>query len=171
MNVLASMNWADWTILAIVAISSLISIKRGFVKEAISLAIWVAAFFVAVAFHERLAVLLSEYVSAASLRYVLSYALLFIATLIVGAMINHLVAELVKMTGLSGTDRLLGVGFGLVRGMVIVMAVLILVPLAVPVQEDLWWHQSLLIPQLLLMEQWCKETFSFVVSAVSNLIP
>ena len=165
------MNWADWTIFAVLALSSLISIKRGFLKEAISLAIWVAAFFIAVAFHERLAVLLNDSIDSASIRYVLSFAILFVATLIVGAMVNHLIAELVKMTGLSGTDRMLGVAFGLTRGLVIVMAILILAPMAVPVEQDRWWHQSMLIPQLLLMEQWCKETFSVVVGAVRGFFP
>jgi membrane protein required for colicin V production len=164
------MNWADWTIIAILVISSLISVKRGFVKEAISLVIWVAAFFVAVALHEQLAVLLSQWISSASIRYVISYALLFIATLMVGAMVNHLIAELVKMTGLSGTDRLLGTVFGLARGLIIVMAILILVPMAIPVEQDAWWHQSQLIPQLLLMEQWCKETFSMIVATVRGFI-
>jgi len=164
------MNWADWTIIAILVISSLISIKRGFVKEAISLVIWGVAFFVAVGFHEQLAVLLSQWVSSASIRYVLSYALLFVATLMVGAMINHLIAELVRLTGLSGTDRLLGTVFGLARGLVIVMAILILAPMAVPVEQDLWWQQSTLIPQLLLMEQWCKETFSVIVASLRSFL-
>lgn len=164
------MNWADWTIVAILVISSLISIKRGFVKEAISLVIWAVAFFVAVGFHEQLAVLLSQWVSSVSIRYLLSYALLFVATLIVGAMINHLIAELVRLTGLSSTDRLLGTVFGLARGLVIVMAILILAPMVVPVEQDLWWQQSTLIPQLLLMEQWCKETFSLIVATLRSFL-
>ncbi len=164
------MNWADWVILAIVTVSSLISLKRGFVKEAISLAIWVTAFIVATAFHERLAVLLRDYVSSGSLRYVVSYAVLFVATLVVGAMINHLVGELVRMTGLSGTDRLLGMVFGVARGVVVVMAILILLPMALPVEQDLWWHQSAAIPKLLLMEQWCKDTFAQLLSVANGWV-
>ncbi|WP_101759533.1 CvpA family protein [Oceanicoccus sp. KOV_DT_Chl] len=157
------MNWADWTIVSIITISSLLSIKRGFVKEAISLAIWALAFFISVAFHERLAVLLEDLITSPSLRYLLSFAVLFAATLVVGAMVKYLVGELVKMTGLSGTDRLFGMAFGFVRGVIIVMALLILSPMAVPVNNDGWWQQSLLIPHFLLIEHWCKDSFSFLL--------
>ncbi len=164
------MNWADWTIVAIIGVSCLISIKRGFVKEAISLAIWALAFFVAVTFDERLAVLLKDSVESASLRFVISFAALFAATLIVGSMVNYLLGELVKITGLSGTDRLFGMAFGLARGVIIIMAILILLPMAFPVQQDEWWQQSLLIPHFLLMEQWCKDTFAFLLEWFGRLL-
>lgn len=157
------MNWADWTIVVIIALSCVLSIKRGFVKEAISLGIWALAFFVSVGFHERLAVLLSDTVATASLRYLLSFAALFAATLLVGSMVKYLLGELVKMTGLSGTDRLFGMVFGVARGVIVVMAILILAPMAFPFDQDAWWQQSLLIPQFLLIEHWCKDTFSMLL--------
>lgn len=163
------MNWADWIVAAIIGFSCLISIKRGFVKEAISLAIWALAFFVAVAFDDRLAVLLQGLVDSASLRFALSFAILFVATFIVGSMVNYLLGELVRMTGLSGADRLLGMAFGLARGVIIVMAILILLPMAFPVNQDSWWHQSILIPQFLLLEQWCRDSFAFLLELVSRL--
>lgn len=165
------MNWADWSIVTIIAISSLISIKRGFVKEAISLAIWGLAFFVAVAFHERLAALLHDTITSVSLRYILSFTALFAATLVVGSMVNYLLGELVKMTGLSGTDRLFGMAFGLARGVIVVMALLILAPMAFPVDQDTWWQQSLLIPQFLLIEQWCKDLFALLLDLFRRLMP
>jgi membrane protein required for colicin V production len=164
------MNWADWVIVAVIGISSLISIKRGFVNEAISLAVWGLAFFVAVAFHERFAVLLQDFIEAASIRYMAAFGALFAATLIVGSMIKYLLGELVKITGLSGTDRLLGTAFGLSRGVIIVMAILILLPMAFPVDQDLWWQQSSLIPQFLLIEHWCKDTFTLIVDFVVGII-
>lgn len=165
------MNWADWTIVVIVAISSLISIKRGFVKEALSLAVWALAFFVSVAFHEKMAVLLQGAIESVSLRYLAAFASLFVASFVVGAMVKHLLAELVKMTGLSGTDRLFGMAFGLARGVIVVMAILILLPMAFPVQQDVWWQQSLLIPQFLLIEHWCKDTFALVTHFIAGLLP
>ncbi len=164
------MNWADWTIIAIIGVSSLISITRGFVKEAISLAIWGLAFFVAVAFHERLAVLLQDTVQSASLRYMISYSALFVATFIVGAMVKHLIGELVKITGLRGTDRLFGMVFGVIRGGIIIMALLILLPMGFPVEQDIWWQQSLLIPHFLLVEQWSIDTFNVIVNFVTGLL-
>ncbi|MFT5580122.1 MAG: membrane protein required for colicin V production [Paraglaciecola psychrophila] len=163
------MNWADWTIVAIVGISSLISLTRGFVREAISLAIWALAFFIALSFHERLAVLLQDSVQSASLRYILSFAALFVATLIFGSMVKYLLAELVKVAGLRSTDRLLGTVFGLGRGIIIVMALLLLLPMVIPVDEDVWWQQSLLIPEFLLLEQWSRDTFSALLEFFSTI--
>ena len=163
------MNWADWTIVAIVGISSLISLTRGFVREAISLAIWALAFFIALSFHERLAVLLQDSVQSASLRYILSFAALIVATLIFGSMVKYLLAELVKVAGLRSTDRLLGTVFGLGRGIIIVMAILLLLPMVIPVDEDVWWQQSLLIPEFLLLEQWSRDTFSALLEFFSTI--
>jgi membrane protein required for colicin V production len=164
------MNWADWTIVVIIALSSVLSIKRGFVKEAISLAIWALAFFVAVGFHERLAVLLQSSIESASLRYLISFGSLFAATLIVGSMVKYLLGELVKMTGLSGTDRLFGMVFGMARGVIVIMAILILAPMAFPFDQDQWWQQSMLIPQFLLIEHWCKDTFSLLLQWSGRLL-
>lgn len=161
-------NWADWVLLAIIGVSSLISIKRGFFKEAISLVVWALAFFVAVTFNERLAVLLEEAIATASIRHLVAFGALFALTLIVGSMVNYLFSELVKMTGLTGTDRALGMVFGLARGVIIVMAVLIFLPMIVPVQQDAWWRDSVLIPEFLLMETWCRDTFSQLMNWVGS---
>lgn len=151
------MNWADWMILAILLVSSVISIYRGFVKEALSLAVWILAIFVAMWFDDRLAPLLSGVSDTPSVVHSLSFALLFVGTLIVGAMVNYLISQLVKMTGLTGTDRLLGMVFGLARGLVVVMALLIWLPHFLPVTEDPWWNESTLIPQFLSFEGWSKQ--------------
>jgi len=163
------MNWADWVILAILVVSSLISIKRGFVKEALSLANWVLAFFVAVAFRDVLSSLLSSYIATPSLRDMVSFAALFAATLIVGAMVNNLIAEIVRITGLSGTDRTFGMLFGMLRGFVIVMAIVLFLPLLLPVNEDSWWKESLLIPHLLELEGWCRTITSEVALLFSKI--
>lgn len=157
------MNWADWTIVGIVSVSALISIKRGFVKEALSLLVWIAAFVIALLFGHRLSLLLTDLISTPSLREIAAFALLFAATLIVGAMVNYLVGELVRMTGLSGTDRLFGMVFGLARGVLVVLAIVILLPSVVPVDSDPWWQESLLISQLLTFEGWAREAASATV--------
>lgn len=165
------MNWADWAIVAIIGISSLISIKRGFVKEAISLVKWALAFFIAVAFADRMALLMTDLVDSASLRFLISFIVLFALTLVVGSMVVYLLGEVVRMTGLSGTDRLFGMVFGLARGVIVVMALLILLPMAFPVRQDEWWQQSILIPQFSFMEQWCRDTFAQLLRLISDLLP
>jgi membrane protein required for colicin V production len=151
------MNWADWTILAILAVSSLISLKRGFVKEALSLAVWVVAFVVAMTFRDQLATLLVNSIATPSVRDMVAFGILFAATLIVGAMVNYLIGELVRMTGLSGTDRLFGMIFGMARGVIVVMAVLLLVPPVIPIDKDPWWQQSSLIPHFMSLEAWSRQ--------------
>jgi hypothetical protein len=79
------MTWADWTIVGVLVLSALISIKRGFVKEALSLATWVAAVIIAIIFADRLAVLLEDHIATPSVREMAAFALLFVATLLVGA--------------------------------------------------------------------------------------
>lgn len=151
------MNWADWIILGIVLISSLMSLRRGFVREAISLATWVAAFIVGRLFYEVLAEIISGYFDASpSVYQLIAFLVLFIATLIVGNLIGSLVGSLVKLTGLSATDRVLGVGFGALRGGLVVVIMLVLLKMT-PVIEDPWWRESQLIPHFLVMEAWSRD--------------
>lgn len=148
------MNHADWIIVAIVAISGLISLWRGFVREALSLVIWMAAISIALFFSDMLSAHLSVWIGTPSLRKVASFVLLFVATLIVGGIVSHIIAALVKMTGLTGTDRVLGMVFGVARGLLVVLALLILVPPIVPINQDAWWIESSLIPHFLMMQDW-----------------
>ncbi|WP_444930304.1 CvpA family protein [Microbulbifer sp. SSSA002] len=151
------MNWADWTILAVVGISTLIGLSRGFIKETLSLLTWIAAFIVAMMFRDQLAPMLSNLVDTPSLQMIAAFAILFIGTLLAGAGINMMLAAFVEATGLSGTDRVLGMAFGLVRGAIVVIALLILAPALVPVEQDSWWNQSVLIPHFLEFEGSARE--------------
>ncbi len=154
------MNWADWTIIGILAVSGLISIKRGFVKEALSLAIWVAAAVISIMFRNQLGALLVDLIDTPSLRPTAAGAMLFIGTLLVGGLVSYLVGELIKITGLSSTDRLLGMFFGLSRGAIIVMVILLFAPKIIPIDQDPWWQQSRLIPEFLAFEDWSRATAS-----------
>lgn len=81
---------------------------------------------------------------------------MFVATLLVGAMVNYLIGELIRVTGLSGTDRFLGMAFGAARGALLVVVAVGLLSLG-PVQQDSWWQQSRLVPQFLLVADWSKN--------------
>lgn len=163
------MNWADWAICAIIALSALISLQRGFVKEALSLAVWFAAIVVSMLFHQNLQVLLADFIQISSLRQIAAFAILFFITLIVGSMVNHLIAAIVKATGLSGTDRLLGTVFGVLRGAMLVLVILILMPAIVSIEQDDWYKQSIVIPKFLLMEAWARDTSVAVINWVTEV--
>ena len=136
--------WVDFIILGVIGISALISLWRGFLKEVISLVAWVAAFFIAIVFVDEGATLLAPHISVPSVRMAVAFGSLFLITLFIGGLINLLVAMLVKSTGLSGTDRVLGIIFGVLRGVVIV-AVLVLLAGLTPIPNDPWWDQSLFL--------------------------
>ena len=150
------MLWIDILIIGIIALSAIISLVRGFVQEAFSLATWVAAFWVAWFAFRPLAATMEGWIDVPSIRLGVAYGLLLLTVLILGAVINHFMRLLVLSTGLSGTDRLIGVFFGAARGAVVV-AILILLAGLTPFPEDHWWHESLLIPYFQEMAQWLKQ--------------
>ncbi|ODQ01730.1 MULTISPECIES: CvpA family protein [unclassified Salinivibrio] len=147
------MIWIDYLILGVIGFSALVSVIRGFVKEALSLVIWFGAFFVASQFYPQLAVYLTN-IQDAVIRNGTAIALLFIATLIVGAVVNYVIAQLVHKTGLSGTDRVLGIVFGSVRGVLIVAAVLFFLDAFTSVSKTQAWGQSELIPNFAVVIEW-----------------
>jgi membrane protein required for colicin V production len=161
---------ADTGIVAIVAISGLISLIRGFVKEAMSLVIWVAAFVIAMTFSEAASALLVNFIELASLRQLGAWGGLFVGTLLVGAVVNFLLGKLVTSTGLGGTDRTLGLVFGVFRGLLVVLAVVIALPKAIPVEQDPWWQESTLIPIFQSFEGWGREAATDIKNLLTGWI-
>lgn len=159
------MVWIDYAILAVIGISALISLVRGFVKEAVSLIVWISAFFVASTFYLNLSTLLTN-ISDQLLRNAASIAILFISTLILGALVNYVIGQLVSKTGLSGTDRVLGIVFGALRGVLIIAAVLFFMDAFTPASTSSWWQNSQLVPEFTLIVEWffeyLKQSSSFL---------
>jgi membrane protein required for colicin V production len=138
------MVWVDYLIIGIIFLSSIISVVRGFIKEVLSLASWALSIWVALMFYPQVATLLNDYISTPSIRIFTAFFALFIVTLILTALVNHLISQLVEKTGLTGTDRALGVIFGILRGAAIV-TLLVLIAGATPMPYDNWWQNSLLL--------------------------
>ncbi|MBZ0333611.1 CvpA family protein [Marinobacter sp. AL4B] len=153
-----SLIWIDWVIIALISVSTLISLKRGFVREALSLVTWVGAFIIARTFHPQMQALLESSVETPLVRLVAAFAILFFGTLIVGAIVNNLIGHLIRATGLSATDRVLGMGFGLLRGVVVVI-VGIAFTRYTPLAQDTWWQSSVMIDRLAVVEDWSRRTF------------
>jgi len=159
------MVWIDYAIIAVIGVSTLISLLRGFAKEAMSLVVWFAAFFVASQFYQDLAVYLTQ-MQDEMLRNGVAIAILFVATLILGALVNYLLGQLVDKTGLSGTDRVLGLCFGTLRGALIVSALLFFMDAFTGAPNTDWWQSSQLVPEFGVVIQWffdyIENTSSFV---------
>jgi membrane protein required for colicin V production len=150
------MTWFDYSIIAVIAISALISLLRGFVKEAMSLGVWVLAFWVSFSFFRDLAPRLAGWVDTPSVRLGLAFAILMIVILMVGGLLTFLVGKLVEHTGLSGSDRVIGMVFGAARGVLLVSALVLLAGLT-PFPNDPWWQDSVLPPYFEELALWLRD--------------
>lgn len=138
------MNWIDWAVLAVIALSAAVGLIRGFVKEAVSTIMLVAAFWVAGQFYPQMATHITG-VKDEMLRNGLAMFILFIITLLVGAAISHLIGKIVNTVGLTGTNMVLGVIFGALRGILIV-AVIVHGLSLFSLTKTIDWNSSQLIP-------------------------
>lgn len=150
------MQWPDYAILAVIAISTLVGALRGFVKEVFSLLVWAAAFAVAYHFSGDVAALMEDAVSLPSARMAMGFTGLFVAVLLVGGLLNYLLGRLIESTGLSATDRLLGGVFGAARGLALVVAVLLVAGFT-PIPADPWWQESQTIGRLMPLVDWAAN--------------
>jgi len=150
------MQYADYVVLAIIAISILVGAIRGFIKEVFSLLVWAAAFLIAFQYSGDLAMQLQDQIELPSVRTSLAFAGLFVAVLLVGGLLTYLLGELVAKTGLSGTDRLLGGVFGGLRGLALVLALMLVAGLT-PIPQDPWWQESRAIQSLMPLAEWVTQ--------------
>jgi membrane protein required for colicin V production len=174
---ISKLIWVDYGIIGVLCLSMLISVVRGFVRECLSLIVWIVAVAVALLFSDSTAVFLTSYVTVPSVRLILAFAGLFLITLVLGGLVNYLVGTLVEKTGLSGTDRVIGIVFGLLRGIAVVTVLVLLAGLT-PLPADPWWSQSILMPRFVdlasLVIDWMPapyaEHFSFEGPAAGEAV-
>ena len=130
------MTAVDYAVLLILIASVLLGALRGFVRETLSVAAWVAAFWSANRFSPDLSGMLPF--SGEPVRILAAFVAIFLATLIGAAIVTKLVSGIVKQVGLGWVDGLLGFIFGLVRGLLIVMVLVLLSGLTSFPESETW---------------------------------
>jgi membrane protein required for colicin V production len=149
------MTWFDYTVIAIVGISILLSIIHGLVRELLALASWVVAFVVAQIFAANVALLLPAALENPSVRLLAGFLSVFFAVLIAMTLLAMALSGLIKAAGLGFADRALGAVFGLVRGLAIVVIAVLLAGLtALP--RDPAWQQAVFSGPLVNLASWVK---------------
>jgi len=150
------LTWIDILIVGVFLVSMLLGLWRGLVREVIAIAIWVGAFWLASIYAQQLSTYLPdvidgtrfalntpEYVS--NLRVIVAFALIVIAVFIIGGVINLILKKIMNVLVLRGTDRMLGLLFGLVRACAIMVALVLAAAAFTGVPSSSTWQESKLI--------------------------
>lgn len=139
-----ALNWVDVLILAIVLASVLMGGVRGAIREMFSLVGWFAAFWVASLMSPKGEQWLTGMVSSPAFRWLVSFALIFIAGLVLVELVGNVLGYLAGKAGLKSLDRLLGALFGLLRGAFLVVVLVALAGMT-PFSQEPAWKTALLV--------------------------
>ena len=141
------MTTFDWIAVCIVALSTLFAFFRGVIRELVALVAWVGGLVFAFAFTPALAQTLHGLVAEPAVRYVIAFTLILVAALLLGGLIAWPLSSAVHAIGLGFVDRFLGSIFGLVRGVVLMLAFVFVAGLT-PLPRTSWWQGAALVPPL-----------------------
>lgn len=132
----------DYIVLAIIGLSIILSVMRGFFREALAILGWIAAFVVAKTYVNQILPMMPENIPTESLRILAAFLVLFLATLLVSSLLAIALSAIFKKIGLGWLNRLLGAVFGLARGMLIVCIVVFLAGLT-DLPNDARWRNAM----------------------------
>ena len=162
------MSAVDWVLLAIVGVSALLGLMRGFVGVLASLAAWVLAGWAAFRFGAQVALMLASDGEPGPGQLLAGYGLSFLVVLLAVGLVGWLVRKLVHSVGLSGLDRLLGLVLGFARGVLVACLLVLLMGLTeLPRAPE--WRSSLVVPVFVPGAQWMQGWLPEWVSARVDL--
>ena len=131
----------DIAVVVIIALSALLGWWRGFMYELFSLLGWIAAYIVARTSSDQALPYVPEAIGSESIRSATAFAALFVVTLVLSGIAAWLLSKLAKFAGLGGVDGKFGVMFGVLRGMLVVLALVWLAGLT-RLPEQAWWKNA-----------------------------
>lgn len=156
----------DYILLGAFAVSLGIGFFRGFVREALSLANWALALWLAWRYSGLLDPLLAS-VSSPAVQLWLGRVVMFFGALLAGALLSHAVAALVRRTGLTGVDRSMGMVFGAARGLLVV-GVLVIAFQALEMDREPWWQDSVIVPRTAELTRSLRELMDTGLDRLGN---
>ena len=131
-----ALHWLDYVIIGIIGLSVITGLFRGFIKEVIARCIWILAIWLAYTYTPVIDPWLQSYIQDKTARMVVAFVAILLVTIIVGGLFNAMLSFILRRSGLSGTDRILGMGFGFVRGVFIVALMITVIKMtSLPHQE------------------------------------
>jgi membrane protein required for colicin V production len=139
------MKSADYWVVAIVLLSAIIGLMRGFLREAVAVVSLLLALFIAWHIGPKLAPHLGGLLADESVRPWAARAILLLVVLFIGSIVGVLIAHFVRLSIFMGTDRFLGFTLGAVRAG-IVLGVLVIICQLLRLDDEGWWRESRLIP-------------------------
>ncbi len=149
------MATVDICILVIIGVSCLLGVFRGLVREALSLAFWAGAVVAAVLFSGKAGQLLSVAISNPALQRAVAFILIFVLVVFVGGLISNGIHSLLSKAGLGTADRALGAVFGIFRGIVIVLVIVMLTSRFSIIGK--YYSQSVTVPYLTTMSNYLEK--------------
>ncbi len=155
MSALAALGWLDWSLLAVLAVSVGVGLVRGLVYECLSLAGWVVAWLAAQWTAPQLALHVPLGAPGSALNLGVAFAIAFVLAILVWSLLAKLIRMMIHATPLSLPDRVLGAGFGLLRGAVLLLALTTVVALT-PAAQSRPWRESRAAQGLQEALQWLK---------------
>lgn len=135
------MTGLDWIFVAVLLGSLLLGAWRGFVSEVMSVLNWLLAFVVAQWLGQDVGQRLPMGEMSDVLRFAAGFVLVFVLVALSGGLLVWMLTRLVASSGLKRVDRALGAGFGVVRGVIVLMAVTVVVEMT-PMRSSGWWRDS-----------------------------
>jgi membrane protein required for colicin V production len=139
------MNFTDYLVIAAVVISAVVGAMRGFLREAVALAAWLLALFIAWHFSDLVEPHLGGLLAGSAVKPWAARVIIVLLILLLGAAIGSILSHFVRLSIFSGMDRFLGLVFGLLRA-VVLLGVFVILGQVLRLEDEHWWTRSLLIP-------------------------
>ncbi|QLI82914.1 CvpA family protein [Chitinibacter fontanus] len=132
------MTQFDYVALTVLGLSMLLSVMRGLTQEILALLAWVLSFWAATQFAETAAVWMPQSIPLDSIRYIAGFVVVFFVAWLLSAIVRITINQFLSATGLKPVDRFLGAAFGIVRGFLLMLTLVVLAGLTSFPKSTVW---------------------------------